>query len=82
MIFQTITTGHQQKVPELDAEVTRDVKLHSSTMADKKFPAMRFVGRDSGRRYDLLFHSECPGRSCGAAFVRVSARRDNIHERP
>ena len=43
MIFQTITTEHQRQVPELDAQVTRDVQLHSSTMADERFPAMRFI---------------------------------------
>ena len=43
MIFQTITARHQKRFSELHAEITRNVHLHSSTMAEPQFPAMSFV---------------------------------------
>jgi tRNA (mo5U34)-methyltransferase len=43
MIFQTITTPHQGSFPELDPMITNNIDLHSSTMLENRFPALRFV---------------------------------------
>jgi hypothetical protein len=43
MIFQTITTPHPGSIPELDSTITNNVDLHSSTMLENRFPAVRFV---------------------------------------
>src|SRR3989454_4871515 len=43
MIFQTITTLHEKKFSELDPATITNVHLHSSTMSDNRFPALRFV---------------------------------------
>jgi len=43
MIFQTITTQHPGSIPELDSTITNNVDLHSSTMLESRFPAVRFV---------------------------------------
>jgi tRNA (mo5U34)-methyltransferase len=43
MIFQTITTQHQMNFSELNAAVTQNVDLRSSTILDNQFPAVRFL---------------------------------------
>jgi len=43
MIFQTITMPHKKKLSELDPATITNVHRDSSTMADDRFPALRFV---------------------------------------
>jgi tRNA (mo5U34)-methyltransferase len=43
MIFQTITTRHNKRIPELSPLVLNDTSLNSSTMRDPLFPTLRFV---------------------------------------
>src|SRR5207237_3057762 len=42
MIFQTITTPHQEMFSELDRGTTNNVQLHSPLFSDEQFPAMHF----------------------------------------
>jgi tRNA (mo5U34)-methyltransferase len=43
LIFQTITTPHQGNLSGLDRTITTNVDLHSSTLLETQFPALRFL---------------------------------------
>jgi hypothetical protein len=43
MIFQTITSKHEQTVLELDGAQTSNVGLRSPEIEDDRFPTLRFV---------------------------------------